>query len=194
MAKNLTQHSSSAGDETPAAEAPKTGKGAPTPKRAEQEAARKRPLVPGDRKEASRRAKEQAAEQRRKYNQGLAAGDERYLPARDKGPQRRFVRDYVDARTSLGELLLPVLLVLVLASLTPIVEVQAYAMIALYVYLLASILDAVILNFTVKRKLKAKFGAGNVERGVGWYAAMRGLQMRMLRLPKPQVKRGHYPS
>ncbi|MWB99647.1 DUF3043 domain-containing protein [Agromyces sp. MMS17-SY077] len=180
------------GDESPA-EAPKNDKkGTRTPTRAEQEAARKRPLVPDDRKEAAKKAKSDAAEQRRKYNEGMAAGDERYLPARDKGPQKKFVRHYVDARTSLGELLLPVMLVLVLASLIPVVEVQAYAMIALYVYLLAAIADAIILTFTIKRKLRAKFGTA--ERGVGWYAAMRGLQMRVLRLPKPQNKRGNYPA
>ena len=43
------------------------------------------------------------------------------------------------------------------------------------------------------RKLAAKFGEDKVER-VRWYAAMRALQLRPLRLPKPQVKRGQYPS
>ena len=38
-------------------------------------------------------------------------GDERYYPARDKGPERRFVRDFVDARFSLVELVIPLLLV-----------------------------------------------------------------------------------
>ena len=33
-----------------------------------------------------------------KQREALANGDERYLPARDKGPVRRFVRDYVDSR------------------------------------------------------------------------------------------------
>ena len=33
-----------------------------------------------------------------------------------------------------------------------------------------------------------------MERGLGWYAAMRSLQMRFMRLPKPQVKRGEYPA
>jgi len=39
----------------------------------------------------------------------------------------------------------------------------------------------------------AKFTAGKVER-VRWYAAMRALQLRPLRLPKPQVKRWNYPE
>ncbi|MEX2441391.1 MAG: DUF3043 domain-containing protein, partial [Pontimonas sp.] len=33
----------------------------------------------------------------------------------------------------------------------------------------------------------------SVEKGVRWYAAMRALQMRGLRLPKAQVARGERP-
>ena len=58
----------------------------------------------------------------------------------------------------------------------------------------AVILDSLILGFLITRKLKAKFGEDKVERGVRWYAAMRALQLRPLRLPKPQAKRGQYPS
>ena len=36
--------------------------------------------------------------------------------------------------------------------------------------------------------------AARREKGLGWYAAMRALQMRFMRLPKPQVKRGQFPS
>src|SRR3954454_2884040 len=80
-----------------AAEAQKIGKGAPTPSRKAQEAARKRPLVPNDRKEAARIQRSQSATARERARVGMAAGDEKYLPARDRGVQKRFVRDYVDA-------------------------------------------------------------------------------------------------
>ena len=49
-----------------------------------------------------------------------------------------------------------------------------------------------ILGIILTRKIKAKFGEDKAER-VRWYAAMRALQLRPLRLPKPQVKRGQYP-
>jgi hypothetical protein len=55
-------------------------------------------------------------------------------------------------------------------------------------------MDGYILNFIIRRRMKAKFGAGNVERGLAWYAAMRSIQMRPMRMPKPQVRRGQYPS
>ena len=52
----------------------------------------------------------------------------------------------------------------------------------------------IVLGFLVTRKIGEKFGKSKVERGLKWYAAMRALQLRVMRLPKPQVKRGHYPS
>jgi hypothetical protein len=44
----------------------------------------------------------------------------------------------------------------------------------------------------MKRRLRAKFG--ELERGLTWYAVMRALQFRMIRVPKPQNKRGQYPA
>ena len=89
------------------AESPKsggsTGKGAPTPRRKDQVAARQRPLVPNDRKAAREASRAAMREERLKTRAALDTGDERYLPLRDKGPNRRFVRDVVDARWNVGE-------------------------------------------------------------------------------------------
>ena len=41
----------------------------------------------------------------------MRTGDERYLPPRDKGPVRRFIRDFVDSRFSFVELMVPLLVV-----------------------------------------------------------------------------------
>jgi hypothetical protein len=170
----------------------KAGKGVPTPSRAEQEAARKRPLVPNDRKEAAKAAKAKEAEARERARLGLAAGDERYLPMRDRGPQKKFVRDYVDARFSIGEILIPVMFAVIILTFIPSAQVQAIGILALWSFFLIAIVDVIILGQLLTRKLRAKYGDG-AER-VRWYAAMRALQLRMLRLPKPQVKRGQYPS
>jgi hypothetical protein len=51
----------------------------------------------------------------------------------------------------------------------------------------------VITSIRVKAAARERFGAARVEKGLGWYGAMRIVQMRFLRLPKPQVKRGHKP-
>ena len=102
-------------DDDDVVEAVAPTKGHATPTRKEQEAARKRPLVPSDRRMAARQSRTQVQAARERARIGMAAGDPKYLPARDKGPQKKYVRDYVDARWSLGEVLLP-LLVLVIIS------------------------------------------------------------------------------
>jgi len=93
-----------------------TGKGRPTPTRKEREAANLRPLVSSDRKAAGQASKAQVASERQRARIGLANGEEKYLPARDKGPQRRFIRDYVDARFSVGEILIPVMFVVIILT------------------------------------------------------------------------------
>jgi hypothetical protein len=172
-------------------ETPGVGKGRPTPSRAEQEAARKRPLV-ANTKEAKARARADLAQQREKARVGMAAGEERYLPARDKGPQRRFVRDWVDAGVHVGEGLLPFAAIVIIATFLPVPEVQMWAFVALWAYLLFAVADMVITSMRVKRAARRKFG-DRLERGLGWYGSMRTMQMRFMRLPKAQVRRGQYP-
>ncbi len=171
-----------------------TGKGRATPTRREREAERKRPLVPTDRRQANREARAKMQSARDRARVGMANGDERYLPARDKGPQKRFVRDYVDARFSAGELMIPLMFLVILLSIVQMPALQTIGMIALWIFFIIVVADSLMLGFLVRRKLAAKFGADRVERGVRWYAAMRALQLRRMRLPKPQVKRGAYPA
>ena len=49
-----------------------------------------------------------------------------------------------------------------------------------------------MLNYILKNRLRNKFG--EVERGITFYAVMRSIQLRPLRMPKPQVKRRQYPE
>jgi hypothetical protein len=173
-------------------ETPASGKGRATPSRKDQEAAHRRPLVPKDRRLASRQSREQAATTRERARIGMANGEERYLPVRDKGPQKRFARDYVDARFSVGEILLPLLVLVILSYFFP--DVAVVALLGVWVVIAAVAVDCIILGVLVRRKLAAKFGKDRIERGIRWYVTMRAIQLRPLRLPKPQVKRGEYPS
>ena len=168
------------------------GKNRPTPSRAEQEAARKRPLV-ADTKEARARAKADLATQREKARIGMANGDERYLPVRDKGPQRRFVRDWVDSGWHAGELLMPLMLVVILLNLVPNTAIVYYGFVGLWLFIMFVVVDMIFTSIRVKKLARAKFGE-RTEKGLGWYAAMRTIQMRFMRLPKPQVKRGQRPA
>ena len=168
-------------------------KGRATPSRKEREAARKRPLVSNDRAAARKANREQLAKQRERARVGMERGEERFLPVRDRGPQKKFVRDYIDARFSVGELMIPFMVLLILASFIPIPEVTFVGFIAIWAFFLIAITDVVIVGLIITRKLTERYGEGRVEK-VRWYAAMRALQLRRLRLPKPQVKRGQFPA
>lgn len=187
MAKNTPA------DPTTTPETPETGKGHATPSRKAQEDARKRPLVSSDRAAARKASREAMAVQRERARVGLANGEEKYLPMRDRGPQKRFVRDYVDARFSIGELLIPFMFLVIVMTFFPQPEVQFLSIVTLWAFFLIAIVDVLLLGFRLRRKLAAKFGADRVEK-IRWYAAMRALQLRVMRLPKPQVKRFQFPE
>jgi hypothetical protein len=173
-------------------EAP-VAKGRPTPSRKEQEAARKQPLVPSDRRLAARQSRTQQASQRDRARVGMAKGEEKYLPARDKGPQKRFARDFVDARFSIGEVLLPSLVIVIVSYVLP-PEISSIALIVIWLVLLVVVADGIWMGQKIVTRMAAKYGKDKVERGLRWYSFMRAIQLRPMRLPKPQVKRGQYPS
>ncbi|MGA0221586.1 MAG: DUF3043 domain-containing protein, partial [Candidatus Nanopelagicales bacterium] len=81
---------------------PRAPKGRATPSRKEAEAARKQGLRASSRgrttKEGKKASREAEREARSRQRAGMMVGDERYMPARDRGANRRFVRNFVDAR------------------------------------------------------------------------------------------------
>ena len=169
-----------------------TGKGHATPTRKEKEAARKRPLVANDRAERRQREREAANAERERARVGMANGEQKYLPVRDRGPQRKFVRDYVDARWSFGELLLPTIVVYFVSSFIPNDSVVLYGTLLMFAVIFVSLIDALIVGNILKKKLIEKFGS--MDRGTRLYATMRMVYFRQMRLPKAQVKRGEFPS
>jgi hypothetical protein len=162
------------------------GKGRPTPSRREAEAAaRARAKAGMDKKAAAKMLRERRTDQNAKMRQGLRTGEEKYLPARDQGPVKRFVRDYIDARICMAEFLLPLLIVIMVT--------QAFAK-ALSnglwsATVLLVLLDTLLLMFRLKRELKRRFPEQSTK-GTTTYALLRSMQLRWLRLPKPQVKVG----
>jgi hypothetical protein len=169
-------------------------KNRPTPKRREQEAARKRPLVVTDRKAARQADRLKRRESSAKMREAMLTGDDRHLPARDKGPERRFIRDYVDARWNLGEFMLPVMLVVLALSFIRLPWAQLSVFVLVYGLLLVAVGDAFLMWRRLKKRLAAKFGADGVPKGGAMYAVMRAFQMRRSRMPRPLVKRGEYPA
>ena len=180
------------------------GKGRATPKRKDAQARRLHPIVPVDRKAARREARAKRDEAWERQRRAMITGDERYLPARDKGPIRRYIRNYIDARYSIGELFMPsaILLLLITVGFSAIRGSQApnllafYIMVGIYLLFFAAIFDALICWRLVRRRLYAKFGEERV-RGEGmiiWYVFARCMNLRRWRQPAPQVARREYPS
>ena len=166
-----------------------SGKGRPTPSRKAKEAANIRPLVGAKTPEAKKAARAALNDERAKARAGMMAGEERYLSPRDKGPQRRMARDMVDARLfTVGELLIPALFVVIITNTIQNTVVEVIGLMILWGLLFAIVVDATLIGFKVKKEISKKYG--NVDRGVVWYSASRSFQMRPMRLPKPQVKRG----
>lgn len=164
------------------------GKGRPTPTRREAEAAAKaraKGAATGRAKSSTRSAR---AESSRQMRNALRSGDERYYPPRDRGPVRRFVRDFVDTRFSLIELVIPVLLVTMLLGFgNP--SLAAIGNIVLMVMLVVVAFDMVYLRFRLRRELQRRFPDAS-HQGLTYYAITRALQMRFMRLPKAQVRIG----
>ena len=182
--------------EAPAVELTKVGgKGRPTPRRSEAQARNVRPLVPVDRKAAARAARQAQREERAKVQSALMTGDERYLPLRDRGPQKRFVRDVVDARRNVGEYFLIIAGVsLVLSMLaTPLGSAELVLLTTLLIYLMLAVVvvDSVLLGRKLKRAVAARFA--EPERGLVSYGVTRALQIRRMRRPVPMVQRGAQP-
>jgi Flp pilus assembly protein TadB len=180
-------------DDTSQARDPQAKKGRPTPKRSEAEANRRtRVVVPKDRKEAARQSRERMRSEREKQRTALLEGDERYLPARDKGPVRKFARDYVDARWSLAEFFLPAAVVILILSVVRVPALQLLSTLLFLLFFVLVILDFVRLGLGLRKQFAERFPGQNTKGAVA-YGLMRILQMRRLRLPKPQVKRGAKP-
>ncbi len=169
------------------------GKGRPTPTRREAEAAaRERARAGMDKKQAKSQLRERRAAANRKMREGIKAGDERYLPARDQGPVKRFVRDYVDARLSFTELLLPLLVIIMVLMYSGNESVAEFASSVWTVSILLMVIDCSWLVFRVKRAVRAQLPDESLK-GVTSYAILRALQLRFMRLPKPKVKLGGRP-
>lgn len=167
-------------------------KGRPTPSRKTAQAANARPLVPGKMdKEALRQAKLADREAREKARVGAMLGEEKYLPARDQGPQRKMVRDFVDGRFNIGEWMIPIMVAVLLLTLVPNDNLKLIFLTGIWGFVAISVFDAWLCGKKAYRLVGEKFGADRIQSGTKMYAAMRALQMRMLRMPKPQVKRGH---
>ena len=172
---------------TPSAGTHSAGKGRPTPKRSEAQRVRRGgpvPPPPRTRKEAAQRARAEAKAARASVREGRA------LLPRDAGPVRALVRDVVDSRRSLGTLMLPLALVLLLAQASGSREIFVFATNVWIVGILALVVDLVLTARTLRRRLREQFPEEGKLRGHIAYGLLRTTVFRRWRIPAPTTSPG----
>ena len=126
---------------------------------------------------------------RAKVREAMLNGEERYLPARDRGPERRFLRDAVDRRWNIGEILLPAMIAVLAVSLLPFAWARGGTFLVAYALMLFGIIDCWLLWRRTKARFTQAFGE-EPGKGSAWYVVLRAFQMRGSRIPRPAVSRG----
>lgn len=176
--------------ERPAGKAYTPGKGQPTPKRREAEANRRRAVTaPKSRKEAARQMRERNARERKMAEAEARKGNDRYLPARDRGPAKALTRDVVDSRRTFSQYFMFFSIGIVLIAMVPDPRVQTLVYYFWVLMMVGVVLEG-FLNGRRAKRLVVERLPGESTRGVAMYAAMRALMIRRLRMPKPRVDIG----
>ena len=170
-------------------------KGHATPSRREAEDARKNQLkIPKDPKAAKKAARQRDQEERSRARQGMKNGEERYLPARDRGPARAFVRDFVDGRITLAEFFIFIAIAVLALGFIKNQFIQSWVSIGFFAVTALIVVDTVVLLVQLSLRSKKEFPDATDRKGLLLYATLRTLQLRRLRLPPPRVRRGGAPK
>lgn len=153
----------------------------PTPSRKEAEALRRQRIT---RQLTPREARRESAAKNR-------AERLRVAQAREAQPEKALLRDYIDARFSVGQFLLPSLVVILALSflyqVAPFMTLVSTA--AMYLFIFAVILDGVLMWRGFKRVLAQRMPKAS-SKGLLMYAINRMIQIRRFRMPAPRIKRG----
>lgn len=165
----------------------------PTPKRKDKEKENRRPIIIKDKKEAKKRSKILAEQTRQREYEAMQKGDINNMPERDKGPEKAYIRDFVDYKYRISEFFMLLAILMLIIMFIPLPNsntVSFFSVISVYIYILACIIEMGLVWFQCKKGLKQKFGEKLVFKKSGYlyYMSMRMLQFRKLRLPKTRKK------
>ncbi|HEX5018057.1 MAG TPA: DUF3043 domain-containing protein [Actinomycetes bacterium] len=173
------------------AEDQKQGKGRPTPKRREAEAARKQKAAPPkDKREARARLKAERAKERQEAVEAMRSGDERRYPPRDQGKARHIARNWIDGRRNVGEVFWPVVITALVLLFMPVPALQQLSTIVLLGFYIVITVDSGLSLLGLRRALNREIPEQGQRRGALAYAFGRSLQSRKRRMPVPKVERG----
>ncbi|HEY0003154.1 MAG TPA: DUF3043 domain-containing protein [Actinoplanes sp.] len=147
--------------------------------------------APANRREQVKQMRERQRVERAEAAAGMKAGDERYLLARDRGPERLLVRNIVDSRRTVGTWFFGGALIVLVGSTVRIPAVQLASNALWLLLALGVIVDSVLIARKVKTLVKERFP--KTEQRIGSlqiYGIMRGLTFRRMRVPKVAVDLG----
>ena len=165
-------------------------KDAPTPKRKDKEALNKVNAITSPATKATKvRDRSELKAKRSAARAAYMRGDESALPVRDKGPVRRYVRNYVDSRRSVGEYFLPAVATVLVLSVVHNKFISLLAILFMYVAMLYTAFSGFFMTRKIRKVINEKF-PGESTKGLGMYGWLRSTQMRRMRAPTPQVQRG----
>ena len=147
--------------------------------------------APANRREAVKQMRERQREERAEATKGMREGDERFLLARDRGPERKLVRDIIDSRRTVGTWFFGGALIVLVGSTVRIPAIQLASNLLWALLAIAVIVDSILISRKVKRMVKERFPKTNQRLGsLQLYGVMRGLTFRRMRVPKPAAKLG----
>jgi hypothetical protein len=147
--------------------------------------------APANRREAYKQVRERQRTERAEAAAGMRAGEEKYLLARDRGPERALVRNLIDSRRTVGTWFFGGALIVLVGSTVAVPAIQ-YASNLLWAFLaIAVVIDSVLIARRIKKVVRERFPKTTQRMGsLQLYGVMRGLTFRRMRVPKPQVDLG----
>jgi len=166
--------------EPPASPGQAARKDRPTPSRREAEAARMARLHPELDPKKAKQINREATDQRRRAQ----------MTAVDNLPERALMRDVVDSRFNVGEIALPLMLVVLLLVMIPALRTIADMSLYFMWGILALIITDIMLMWTRYKRLAAERIPGRPLKGMMFYGWNRQMSIRRWRIPAPRVKRG----
>ncbi|WP_370513878.1 DUF3043 domain-containing protein [Corynebacterium sp. zg331] len=144
-------------------------------------------------KDYRRKEREESRRRQRETQAAMDRGEERYLLPRDKGPERAFARDWVDAHRFLNNWVMPFALVLLVSMVVTngLPQVAGVVSLVSMAIILLFAVEGVIIGRRAHRALRAEFpNTAQSGMGFGFYAYSRATQPRRWRSPKPRVEVG----
>lgn len=179
------------------------GKGAPTPKRKDVEARRRRPIISDKSSMTREEKKARKAEERARSSErwereqtAMKTGDIRNMPLAHAGVQRAFARDALDSRFQFSSLMLFLAIIMIVGvfTLTRYPLVFNVFVITCYAVLVLMAVEAWWRARQVRTLVEYKFGEDKTPDRLVGQMMSRGFTPRRWRMPRPMVKFGEYPE